>query len=251
MLVASYIFYGWWDWHSLLPAASPSHRRQPDLRGRHQRGPLAPAKRAWCLVAVAANVAVLGYFKYYNFFVDWSTGSTSSASLAAVLQVILPIGISFFTFQAMSYVIDAYRGQPETGRAARLRRLPVVLPPPRGRSDRAGHRVPAPAAQRPADPRRDRGGARLPADRGRAVQEGGGVELLASTIVKGLRRPAPTARSRSSSPSTATPSRSTPTSAATPTSPSASRCCSASASRRTSTRRTSPSACRTSGGAGT
>ena len=107
-------------------------------------------------VAVVFNLAVLGYFKYVDFFVDSvTTCSARSASPSAppLLQVILPVGISFFTFQALSYVIDVYRRDAEPVAAARLRRLPVVLPAPGGRADRARPRVPAAARRAPADPR--------------------------------------------------------------------------------------------------
>ena len=119
----------------------------------------------------------------------------------------------------------------------RLRALPLVLPAPRGRADRAGQRVP-PAAPRSARPAVDPGRRGVPAHRRRPVQEGRDLELRRHRArrpgVRRARRPRLAATSCSAS--TATPSRSTPTSPATPTSPSAARCCSASGSRRTSTR---------------
>jgi alginate O-acetyltransferase complex protein AlgI len=111
VLVASYLFYGWWDWHYCFLLAAVTVANQIFVVGINEarsRG----AKRAWCLVAVAANVGVLGYFKYYNFFVDSVVNGFDKIGVTVsppLLQVILPIGISFFTFQAMSYVIDAYR----------------------------------------------------------------------------------------------------------------------------------------------
>jgi alginate O-acetyltransferase complex protein AlgI len=111
LLVASYLFYGWWDWHYCFLLAAVTVANQIFVVGINEARSRA-AKRGWCLVAVAANVGVLGYFKYYNFFVDSVTNGFDKLGITVsppLLQVILPIGISFFTFQAMSYVIDAYR----------------------------------------------------------------------------------------------------------------------------------------------
>ena len=124
-----------------------------------------PAKRAWCLVAVAANVGVLGYFKYYNFFVDSVTNGFDK--LGITVSPPLAAGHPAHRHLVLHVPGDELRdrrlpGQPETGRVARLRRLPLVLPPPRGRADRAGHRVPAPAAPAAPTP----GASRRPAPSG-------------------------------------------------------------------------------------
>lgn len=65
-------------------------------------------KKICLIVCIAINLSLLGYFKYYNFFVN-SINSLLNTNIAAK-QIALPIGISFFTFQALSYVIDLYRG---------------------------------------------------------------------------------------------------------------------------------------------
>ena len=70
------------------------------------------------VLAVAANLAVLGYFKYAGFFAECFNTLTGSA--LAVPRIVLPIGISFYTFQSMSYVIDVYRGQVEPQRSPLL-----------------------------------------------------------------------------------------------------------------------------------
>jgi D-alanyl-lipoteichoic acid acyltransferase DltB (MBOAT superfamily) len=111
LLVASYIFYGWWDWHYCFLLAAVTIANQIFVVGINEARSRA-AKRTWCTVGVIGNVAVLGYFKYYNFFVDSVVNGFGELGLTVsppLLQVILPIGVSFFTFQAMSYVIDAYR----------------------------------------------------------------------------------------------------------------------------------------------
>ena len=95
-----------------------------------------------------------------------------------LLQIMLPVGISFFTFQALSYVIDIVPGRASAPMPlARLRRLPVVLPPPRRRADRAGQRVRCPSS-RTGPTRAGSTAARgVPAHRRRAVQEGRDLEL--------------------------------------------------------------------------
>ena len=75
----------------------------------------APAlRRAVLALGVVFNLSLLGYFKYYDFFV--SSLHSAGIGLLSVRGIVLPIGISFYTFQAMSYVIDLYRGQ-KIGRA--------------------------------------------------------------------------------------------------------------------------------------
>lgn len=72
-----------------------------------------PAGRLWVLFAVGANVAVLGYFKYFNFFLENLNYTLTMFGLereVAYLEILLPLGISFFTFQGISYVVDLYRG---------------------------------------------------------------------------------------------------------------------------------------------
>jgi alginate O-acetyltransferase complex protein AlgI len=112
LLAASYAFYGYWDWRflSLLIFSSALNY----VFGHALTLPrFAERRRLIVGVAVTCNLIILGFFKYFGFFVD---------SLAPILQpigfgrdmvlfeVILPIGISFFTFQGISYVVDVYRG---------------------------------------------------------------------------------------------------------------------------------------------
>src|SRR5690606_32010396 len=69
-------------------------------------------RKLWLIAAVVANLGALGYFKYYDFFLSSSTNvlNTLGLDLAPhIVSVTLPIGISFFTFMALSYVIDVYR----------------------------------------------------------------------------------------------------------------------------------------------
>ena len=112
LLIASYVFYGWWDWRFLgliafstlvdflvgIQVAEADEKR---------------IKKRWMAVSLLVNLGLLGYFKYSNFFIEswidaWAgMGVTMHASS---LKVILPVGISFYTFQTLSYSIDIYRG---------------------------------------------------------------------------------------------------------------------------------------------
>ena len=122
IVTASYVFYGWWDWRFLFLIVFTSlcsfysgvlieHLRliRPPLTPPTQEG----KARMVCAVNLIVNFLILGVFKYYNFFAD------SLAQLFwhlfhyqldwVTLNVILPVGISFYTFQALSYTIDVYR----------------------------------------------------------------------------------------------------------------------------------------------
>jgi alginate O-acetyltransferase complex protein AlgI len=112
MLAASYLFYGWWDWRfSFLLAGSTIGNQLFAWAIYQARGE--SARRALAIVAVAANLAVLGFFKYYDFFSESVRNSLGRLGLPdpPLLHVLLPIGVSFFTFQALSYVLDVRRGQ--------------------------------------------------------------------------------------------------------------------------------------------
>jgi D-alanyl-lipoteichoic acid acyltransferase DltB (MBOAT superfamily) len=113
ILVASYIFYGWWDWRllpmlvglSLFNYAAALLISGTDSEAR---------RRALLVSAIVAALLVLGVFKYFNFFVDTFAATASWLGYPtpkSTLQIILPLGISFITFQGMAYVIDVYRGQ--------------------------------------------------------------------------------------------------------------------------------------------
>jgi alginate O-acetyltransferase complex protein AlgI len=111
MLVASYVFYGWWDWHYCFLLAAVTVANQVFVVGIGEARSHA-AKRGWLTLGIVADVGVLAYFKYYGFFVDSVQDGFAKLGIhlsPPLLEIVLPIGISFFTFQAMSYVIDAYR----------------------------------------------------------------------------------------------------------------------------------------------
>ena len=118
LLIASYVFYGWWDYRFLsliLISTIVDYGIGLTLYNTDD------ARRRKVLVAIslAVNLGILGLFKYFGFFVD------SAAALLQLfdfhpnlplLKVVLPVGISFYTFQTLSYTLDIYRGNLEPTR---------------------------------------------------------------------------------------------------------------------------------------
>lgn len=114
LLIASYIFYGWWDSRFLLLIALSTiidytiglliYRTENYKR-----------RKFLVTISIIANLGILGFFKYFNFFIDsWQQILKTigfSAESTYTLNIILPVGISFYTFQTMSYTIDIYRKQ--------------------------------------------------------------------------------------------------------------------------------------------
>ena len=111
VLVASYVFYGWWDWRFLTLIVFSTI---VDFTiGRRLGIEKENIKRKYLLcTSVVVNLGFLGFFKYYNFFLEnfIEAFSLFGYSISAnTLNIILPVGISFYTFQTMSYSIDVYR----------------------------------------------------------------------------------------------------------------------------------------------
>jgi alginate O-acetyltransferase complex protein AlgI len=113
LLVASYVFYGAWDWRFLLLLAfSTAFDFVTGLKVEQSSNPR--TRRLLITFSVCVNLGLLFVFKYFNFFADSFTGLLHAAGLPAdpvMLKVILPVGISFYTFQSLSYTIDIYRGR--------------------------------------------------------------------------------------------------------------------------------------------
>src|SRR5919197_2766602 len=109
LLLASYVFYMWWDPRFIvliltstvvdyylgiwLEAAS----------GRH--------KKILLVVSLVVNLGILGFFKYYDFFAGSLAALLHIPQSSVVLQIVLPVGISFYTFASLSYTIDVYWGK--------------------------------------------------------------------------------------------------------------------------------------------
>jgi len=112
LLVASYVFYGWWDYRfcfMLLGITVVDYF----VSLRMELAPDRDHRRRWLLVSLCMNLGLLAFFKYTNFLVGNLRGPLAAfgVALPAHLNVILPVGISFITFQTMSYSIDVYRGR--------------------------------------------------------------------------------------------------------------------------------------------
>lgn len=117
LLGASYVFYGWWDWRFLGLIAASTLVDYFAALGMDHSGDDPPRKR-WLHLSVFANLSILGFFKYFGFFSGELKAGLSAAGLQAdwsTLDIILPVGISFYTLQTLSYSIDVYykRAQPE------------------------------------------------------------------------------------------------------------------------------------------
>jgi alginate O-acetyltransferase complex protein AlgI len=111
ILISSYIFYGWWDYRFLaLIGFSTCMDYFLSFLIHDAQDPI-KRKRA-VIISIVVNLTFLGFFKYFNFFVDSAVtmlGYFGYEDNYNVLNIILPIGISFYTFQSMSYTIDVYR----------------------------------------------------------------------------------------------------------------------------------------------
>ena len=112
IVVASYVFYGWWDWRFLLLIAFTSFCswRSGLLIWKAESKKKA---KTWMWLNIVLNLGILAIFKYYDFFVTEFAQLFHISSEGLLLKVILPVGISFYTFQALSYSIDVYRGKIE------------------------------------------------------------------------------------------------------------------------------------------
>lgn len=115
IVASSYLFYGWWDWRFLMLIFFSSIVDY--LIGLGLRNEENDAKRKLLLwTSILVNLGFLGFFKYYNFFLDNFVQAFSFFGTelnVRSLNIILPVGISFYTFQTMSYSIDIYRRKLE------------------------------------------------------------------------------------------------------------------------------------------
>ena len=115
IVLASYVFYGWWDWRflSLIIFSTVVDY----LIGQRLRTEDKQSKRKVLLwTSIIVNLGFLGFFKYYNFFLENFVDAFSLFGMqinANSLNIILPVGISFYTFQTLSYTIDVYRKKLE------------------------------------------------------------------------------------------------------------------------------------------
>ena len=120
VVAASYLFYGWWDWRFLSLIAFTSAWSYCVGLVELRRWESRPSKTLLVL-SLLVNLGILGYFKYCGFFVDSFVAAMQALHLLSdsaaqglgrfSLEIVLPVGVSFYTFQALSYTIDVYRRQ--------------------------------------------------------------------------------------------------------------------------------------------
>lgn len=113
LIIASYVFYGWWNWKflSLIFISSIADYVLGLLINKSETK---RKKSIFLTLSLLINLGILGFFKYYNFFIDSFIDLSASFGIKAninSLNIILPVGISFYTFQTLSYSIDIYRGK--------------------------------------------------------------------------------------------------------------------------------------------
>ncbi|WP_166966410.1 MBOAT family O-acyltransferase [Yeosuana marina] len=113
LLISSYIFYAWWDWRFLSLIILSSFI---DFKAGSEifKSNTVKKRKNWLLVSLIANLGLLSIFKYYNFFAESFTDLMTKFGWHPndlTLNIILPVGISFYTFQTLSYTIDIYRKQ--------------------------------------------------------------------------------------------------------------------------------------------
>ena len=120
LALASYVFYGWWDYRFcglLLLTTTIDYV----AGGRIAAARSPAAKKRWLLASVCSDLSILGFFKYYDLGAETVNALAqalgANSGLLPLLHLVLPVGISFYTFQAMSYSIDIYRGHARPARS--------------------------------------------------------------------------------------------------------------------------------------
>jgi len=117
VVFASYVFYGWWDWGFLILITITSFcswgsglliERRKNLQFETLN--LKWRAKFWLIANIVLNLGILAIFKYYDFFVSEFGALFGISTEGLLLRIILPVGISFYTFQALSFSIDVYRG---------------------------------------------------------------------------------------------------------------------------------------------
>jgi alginate O-acetyltransferase complex protein AlgI len=120
IILFSLFFYGWWDWRFIgliLLSGAIDYFAALGI-SKHSA-----SKRRWLVLSIVGNLGVLGFFKYYGFFAESLNLMLSRLGLEAaapLISPVLPIGLSFYTFQSMSYTIDVYRRRLEPTRSFTL-----------------------------------------------------------------------------------------------------------------------------------
>ncbi len=120
LLIASYFFYGWWDWRFLALMAG-STKMDFLIAEKITSAPDVRSRKRWFVFSLVMNFGILGLFKYFNFFVDSFADLLATFGIHHVpvplIRVLLPPGISFYTFQEVAYIVDVYKGRIEPARS--------------------------------------------------------------------------------------------------------------------------------------
>jgi alginate O-acetyltransferase complex protein AlgI len=120
LLIASYIFYGWWDWRFLglmIATTTVDFLIAP----RVAPGQQAALRKRWLMISLVWNFTILGFFKYFGFFESSLLAALDQLGVHSVplplIHIILPPGISFYTFEEVAYIVDVYKGKIQPARS--------------------------------------------------------------------------------------------------------------------------------------
>ena len=120
LLFASYLFYGWWDWR-FLALMIGSTTVDFLIAQKIAPGCANARRKEWFIFSLVLNFAILGVFKYFNFFIDSFVGILGALGIhhipVPLIRVLLPPGISFYTFQEVAYIVDVYKGRLEPAKS--------------------------------------------------------------------------------------------------------------------------------------
>src|ERR1051326_1664549 len=120
LLLASYFFYGWWDWRFLALMIGATIA---DFFIAHKVVPDQPdsKRKNWLIFSLVLNLTILGIFKYFNFFADSFAGLLDQIGFHQIplqlIRVVLPPGISFYTFEEIAYIVVVYKGRVEPSKS--------------------------------------------------------------------------------------------------------------------------------------
>src|SRR5881296_67367 len=159
LLLASYFFYGWWDWRFLALMIGST---TVDFLIAQKIAPSRsdPHRRKWFIFSIVLNFTILGVFKYFDFFAGSFLVALDKLGIhnlpLPLIRIILPPGISFYTFQEVAYIVDVYKGRLQAAKSFVDYGLFVSLFPHliAGPIQRPGHLLPQAQKERTFDPDR-------------------------------------------------------------------------------------------------
>src|SRR3984893_3322687 len=159
VLGASYVFYGWWDWR-FLALMFGSTTMDFLIAQKIDPSRADTNRKKWLIFSLVLNFSILGVFKYFNFFADSFSATLNTLVIHNIplplIRIILPPGISFYTFQEVAYIVDVYKGRLQPAKSFVEYGLFVSLFPHliAGPIQRPGHLLPQVQRERTFDPDR-------------------------------------------------------------------------------------------------